>query len=84
MTQHRFLVPLLPSHGTVELPSSEAHHASRVLRCSTGEVIVLFDGLGNEASATIQSIDKRNVIATIEIAGSAEERHANMKTGGYV
>ena len=66
MTQHRFLVPLLPSYGTVELPSSEAHHASCVLRCSTGEVIVLFDGLGNEASATIQSIDKRNVIATIE------------------
>ena len=76
MTQHRFLVPLLPSHGSVELPSNEAHHASRVLRCSTGEEIVLFDGLGNEASATIQSIDKRNVTATIKSFEFAPRDHS--------
>lgn len=66
MTYHRFLVPQLPNHGTVELPTYEAHHASRVLRCTAGDQIVLFDGLGNEASASIQSLDKRNVIAEIK------------------
>jgi len=58
------------------LPSNEAHHASRVLRCSTGDEIVLFDGLGNEASASIQSIDKRNVIAKIKSFAFAPRDHS--------
>ena len=77
MTLHRFLVPQLTSQGNVELPSNEAHHASRVLRCSTGDEIVLFDGLGNEASASIQSIDKRNVIAKIKSFAFAPRDHSN-------
>ena len=76
MTLHRFLVPHLTSQGNVELPSNEAHHASRVLRCSTGDDIMLFDGLGNEASASIQSIDKRNVIATIKSYAFAPRDHS--------
>ena len=66
MSFHRFLVPVLPKKGTVDLPTSEAHHASRVLRCTKGDAIDLFDGQGNEAHATIQSIDKRTVIAAID------------------
>ncbi len=65
MSIPRFLVPQLPNQGTVELPADEAHHASRVLRCSPGDSIVLFDGIGNEAMATILSLDKRSVTATI-------------------
>ena len=65
MSIPRFLVPQLPDHGNVELPTDEAHHASRVLRCSQGDAIVLFDGKGNEAMATILSLDKRSVSATI-------------------
>lgn len=66
MTLHRFLVPMLPQASSVELPESEAHHASRVLRCTKGEAIELFDGLGNQATATIHSIDKRSVVASID------------------
>jgi len=76
MTLHRFLVPQLTSQGNVELPSNEAHHASRVLRCSAGDEIVLFDGLGNEACASIQSIDKRNVIAAIKSFAFAPRDHS--------
>lgn len=65
MACHRFLVPILPNEGTVDLPTNEAHHASRVLRCLKGNSIILFDGKGNEAKATIQSIDKRTVVAAI-------------------
>ncbi len=77
MTLHRFLIPTLPRHGTIELPPSEAHHASRVLRCSKDDTIVLFDGLGHEAQATIQSIDKRNVFATIDSYVFAPRDHSN-------
>ncbi len=72
----RFLVPVLPNQGTVDLPTSEAHHASRVLRCSKGDTVVLFDGLGNEALATIQSIDKRTVIAAIDSCVFAPRDHS--------
>lgn len=65
MSIPRFLVPFLPNQGNVELPADEAHHASRVLRCSQGDTIVLFDGTGNQAIATIHSLDKRSVTATI-------------------
>jgi 16S rRNA (uracil1498-N3)-methyltransferase len=65
MSIPRFLVPHLPNQGSVELPADEAHHASRVLRCSQGDAIFLFDGLGNQATATIESLDKRSVTARI-------------------
>ncbi len=77
MTLHRFLIPILPRQGTVELPTSEAHHASRVLRCSNDDAIVLFDGLGNEAHATIQAIDKRSVFAKIDSYAFAPRDHSN-------
>jgi 16S rRNA (uracil1498-N3)-methyltransferase len=76
MTVHRFLVPDLPSHGAIELPTQEAHHASRVLRCSEGDAIALFDGLGHEAQATIRSIDKRSVVAAIDSYAFAPRDHA--------
>ena len=76
MTVHRFLIPSMPRNGSVELPSSEAHHAARVLRCSKDDPIILFDGIGNEAQATIQSIDKRSVVATIDSCVFAPRDHS--------
>ncbi len=76
MTHHRFLVPFLLDQSCVELPPDEAHHASRVLRCSKDDAVVLFDGLGNEAIATIQSIDKRTVIAAIHSNSFAPRDHS--------
>jgi len=75
MSLPRFLVPLLSNHGTLELPESEAHHASRVLRCEKSDQIILFDGLGNEAQATIQSIDRRSVLVEIESVVFAPRDH---------
>ncbi|MFY8202515.1 MAG: RsmE family RNA methyltransferase [Pirellula staleyi] len=75
MSTHRFLVCNLPNAGTVELPENEAHHASRVLRCSVQDAIVLFDGKGNEAQATIRSIDKRGVSASIDSTHFAPRDH---------
>ncbi len=76
MTYPRFLVPQLPNQGTVELPPDEAHHASRVLRCSKDDAVVLFDGLGHEAMATIHSIDKRTVSAVIHSYAFAPRDHS--------
>jgi 16S rRNA (uracil1498-N3)-methyltransferase len=75
MTLHRFLVPALIDKALVDLPETESHHASRVLRCSVGESIVLFDGLGNEAIGTIVSLDKRSVSASIESVQFAPRDH---------
>lgn len=75
MACHRFLVSRLPNDGTVDLPPHEAHHASRVLRCLKGDAIILFDGQGNEAQATIQSIDKRTVVAAIHSRRFAPRDH---------
>ena len=44
----------LPAAGTLELPDALAHHAVRVLRLRDGDRIVLFDGEGGEAEATLQ------------------------------
>ena len=38
---------------------------------------MLFDGLGNEAQATIHSIDKRNVFATIDSHAFAPRDHSD-------
>ncbi|MGD9871764.1 MAG: 16S rRNA (uracil(1498)-N(3))-methyltransferase [Thauera sp.] len=43
----------LPDAGQFELPEALAHHAVRVLRLRDGEAVVLFDGLGGEADATL-------------------------------
>jgi len=75
LSTHRFLVSNLPDAGSVELPENEAHHASRALRCSVNDAIVLFDGIGNEAQATIRSIDKRGVIASIDSTHFAPRDH---------
>ena len=44
----------LPAAGALELPDALVHHAVRVLRLRDGERIVLFDGEGGEAEATLQ------------------------------
>ena len=75
MARPRFLVPLLKSAGTVSLPEEEAHHASRVLRSQPGDIVVLFDGKGNEATATIESVSKRSVEAAIQTYDFAPRDH---------
>ena len=45
---HRFYLPPELCRGDIiELPESEAHHASRVLRVEAGERVTVLDGVGN-------------------------------------
>ncbi|KAA5543652.1 16S rRNA (uracil(1498)-N(3))-methyltransferase [Roseiconus nitratireducens] len=59
----RYYSPSLPAAGgLVELMDQEAQHASRVMRAQVGDGVILFDGQGHEAEATIQAIDKRTCV----------------------
>ncbi|TAK90164.1 MAG: 16S rRNA (uracil(1498)-N(3))-methyltransferase [Burkholderiaceae bacterium] len=50
----RFYYPALPdAGGPVDLPAALSHHAVTVLRMQPGEALVLFDGHGREAAASV-------------------------------
>lgn len=55
----------LSAAGEIELPEALAHHAVRVLRLRDGAPVVLFDGEGNEADATL-SVRGKAVHARLE------------------
>lgn len=58
----RYFVPHLPQGGgAVSLPDVESHHATSVMRVRVGEAVVLFDGCGFEAAATVESVSRRDV-----------------------
>lgn len=58
----RYFVPDLPrGGGHVELPETEAHHASHVMRVKPGDAVTLFDGQGYESQAVIESAARRRV-----------------------
>ena len=48
------------------LSPEEGHHAAQVARCSAGDPVVLFDGLGHEWRATLDTVTKKSVIVRIE------------------
>jgi 16S rRNA (uracil1498-N3)-methyltransferase len=76
MSLPRFLVPSLQSQSAaLDLPEDEAHHASRVLRCQVGDSVILFDGLGSEALASIQQITKRSVTVSFDSVMFAPRDH---------
>ncbi|MGE6474247.1 16S rRNA (uracil(1498)-N(3))-methyltransferase [Psychrobacter sp. NPDC078631] len=55
----------LPLGSNVELPDSVVHHWCRVLRASTGDQGILFDGFGGEYTVELQAISKKNATATL-------------------
>lgn len=50
----------------VELAGSEAHHLAHVLRAEVGRGVVLFDGLGAEYDAVVESIGRHTVRLRVE------------------
>jgi 16S rRNA (uracil1498-N3)-methyltransferase len=52
--------------GVCQLDSQASHHLVRVLRAAVGEVVVLFDGAGQEAQAQILDLNPQSV--TLEVA----------------
>ena len=66
MTFPRFFCPLpLVVGSAVVLPESAARHASRSLRLTPGDAIVLFNGEGGEFTASIASVVKDRVTADV-------------------
>ncbi len=62
----RFFVPVEMWRGeTVEFPSSEARHASQVLRLGAGDRVEIFDGTGRAAQAELTEVGKRAVMAKV-------------------
>jgi 16S rRNA (uracil1498-N3)-methyltransferase len=60
----RFFCSNLSNSTSLMLEGREAHHAYSVLRFRAGQEVELFDGQGNQASATITEINKR--LMTVE------------------
>lgn len=46
-----------------EIVGDEAHHLVRVLRVRVGDKLVVFDGIGNEALARVESTQTRGVVS---------------------
>lgn len=63
MGLHRFYVEELATTRMV-IDDTEAHHAIKVLRLQVGTSIELFDGKGNVAIGTVESMTKRELVVT--------------------
>jgi len=80
---HRYYVPeMLSEGGPLLLPTSEAHHARKVMRVRVGDTIELFDGQGNVAAARIAEIDKREIVCDVEPARADEPASVGAATFG--
>ncbi|QQY09420.1 MAG: 16S rRNA (uracil(1498)-N(3))-methyltransferase [Candidatus Xiphinematobacter sp.] len=60
---HRFfLPPEIFRHSSPFLTGAEAHHCLSTLRLPVGEQVIIFDGHGSEAKATISCIKKERML----------------------
>ena len=73
---HRFHIPSLPGSGRVKLPPEVARHLD-VLDLGAGSEVVLFDGSGREAKATIVGVAKGAAEAEV-MSVSTESREASV------
>lgn len=62
----------------IELNEHPFQHTIKVLRLKINSKLILFDGLGNEYSAVLQEINKKNAFAKIEYAINVETE-SNLK-----
>lgn len=58
---HRFFVPAWNGPGRLKLSGPEARHLAVVLRAQPGDGVILFDGRGGEADATIRNVENREI-----------------------
>lgn len=61
-----FLVPVLPSSGSLLLDGAEGRHAATVKRLRAGEAVLLADGRGGLAHGVVASTGRDTVTVTIE------------------
>lgn len=55
----------LAANTDITLPDAPAHHVARVLRLKAGESLTLFNGLGGQYAAVIESVEGRRVRVAI-------------------
>lgn len=64
---HRFYItPDTPVSDTIMLPPDEAHHALRVVRLRTGDMVAVFDGVGHEWIGHITLLPDKQVSVHVE------------------
>jgi len=65
----RYYLPEIPTAKTIAtLPPAESQHAIKVMRIQVGDSIELFDGVGNQASAMVSSVTRKDCHCTVEAA----------------
>ena len=63
---HRFYVENFNGIGnTIDITGSDVNHIKNVLRLKTGDEIIVGDGLGNDYTCSIESMEKDRVTAVI-------------------
>jgi 16S rRNA (uracil1498-N3)-methyltransferase len=62
----RAYAPEIPPEGEVALPPEEARHLVRVRRLAPGDALVLFDGRGRSAVATLVRVGRGVAIARVD------------------
>lgn len=82
MTRRYFAAHLPAQGGVVTLDEAESHHAIKVMRAKTGESITLFDGLGNECAATIETLGRREIICKTSAASAVHRENGVALTLG--
>ena len=67
MSIPRFYSPVALAAGMlIELSPTATHHAANVLRLRPGAALILFDGRGGEYFATLESAEKKRVLARVQ------------------
>jgi len=66
MSLHRFYLPAPRwSEDQPELDPADAHHCTDVLRLGSGDAVTVFDGQGNEASATLTEVMRKHTFLSL-------------------
>jgi 16S rRNA (uracil1498-N3)-methyltransferase len=71
MSRPLFLVTALPAGGAYTLDGPEGHHAADVQRLGVGEALVLGDGRGGTAEATVTAVRRGALDVTVTGRGQA-------------
>jgi 16S rRNA (uracil1498-N3)-methyltransferase len=78
MTKRYYVERLPPNGGPTTLPREEADHALRVMRVSIGDEVTLFDGRGQEASATVFHIDRHGCTCDAQLPKTIHRESAHL------
>jgi len=67
----RFFLSMPPRDGRAVLAGDEARHLARVMRCTVGDEVVVFDGSGTSWRARVASIGRDEVVLDLGEAVTA-------------